>query len=69
MSAKIVSSDVPETPEGAAWALFLEIRREEEKAGANTGNNQPVRTRLLALYAECLAVARGRETDWRHLIN
>jgi hypothetical protein len=46
----------PETPEGAAWELFMEIRRLEEKDAQGRGSNEPLRARLLDLYAECLAV-------------
>jgi hypothetical protein len=44
----------PETPEGAAWELFMEIRRLEEKDEQAGGNNEPLRARLLDLYAQCL---------------
>jgi hypothetical protein len=50
----------PETPEGAAWELFMEIRREEEKAGQPRGrSNRTLRAEMLDLYAECLIVAQG----------
>jgi hypothetical protein len=40
----------------AAWELFMEIRRLEEKDAQGRGSNEPLRARLLDLYAECLAV-------------
>jgi len=49
----------PETPEGAAWELFMEIRRLEEKDEQGRGSNEPLRARLLDLYAECLTAAQG----------
>ena len=49
----------PETPEAAAWELFMEIRRLEEKDEPARGSNEPLRARLLDLYAECLTAARG----------
>ena len=56
----------PETPEGVAWELFLEIRSVEEKAGRRS--NQPLRAEMLDLFHQCLIAARGgRELgDWRH---
>ena len=52
--------NLPETPEGAAWELFLEIQRAEEKEGQSRGRgNRRTRDELLALYAECLTAARG----------
>ena len=50
----------PETPQGAAWELFLEIQRAEEKEAQGPGRgNRRTRDELLDLYAECLAAARG----------
>jgi hypothetical protein len=48
-----------ETPEGAAWELFMEIRRAEEKDGPARGSNLTERARLLDLFTECLMTARG----------
>jgi len=50
----------PETPEGPAWELFMEIRRLEEKDEQGRSSNEPLGARLLNLYAECLAVTTGR---------
>ena len=50
----------PETPEGAAWELFMEIRRAEEKEGQARGrSNRTLRAEMLDLYHECLIAARG----------
>ena len=50
----------PETPEGAAWELFLEIQRAEEKeAQGRRRSNRRARDELLDLYHECLMAARG----------
>ena len=50
----------PETPEGAAWELSLEIRRAEEKEGQpGSRGNRRKRDELLDLYAECLRATRG----------
>jgi hypothetical protein len=67
-----MSIDTPETPEGAAWALFLEIRREEEKAGAQQGSNEPVRTRLPSMLSAlrplsaCAGMARDAALTLPH---
>lgn len=37
----------------------MEIRRLEEKDEHGRGSNEPLRARLLDLYAECLAAAQG----------
>src|SRR5436853_7290224 len=38
----------PETREGAAWELFMEIRRAEEKEGQNRSRGQPALARRTA---------------------
>ena len=53
----------PETPEGAAWELFMEIREAEEKEDSRRRNKRPVRTEMLELYVECLMAARGERRD------
>jgi hypothetical protein len=49
---------LPETPEGVALFLMNLIL---EKRGALACGGELSRAELLALYAECLRIARGRE--------
>ena len=68
MSRQSVSANnrhPPETPEGAAFELFKEILRAEEKASHNMGDNLPPRARMLALYAECLQITSGHMAELR----
>jgi len=53
-----------ETPEGAAWELFMEIREAEKKEDSRLRNRPPVRTEMLELYVECLMAARGERRDF-----
>ena len=57
----------PETPEGAAWELFMEIRRADEEERNGTHLTSPIRARLLNLYTECLATVSGRARERQRL--
>lgn len=47
----------PDAPEAVALALMEKILERDDQ----TRRNEPPAARILALYAECLAVVQGRE--------
>lgn len=53
-----LNSNWPECPESVALALMEKILEREDQT---TRRNEPAAARILALYAECLAVAQGRD--------